>query len=123
MKHSNVLIPQESASSPKPIHACIILYIVTLYEQRAADKIFCKISKYIICTNCQLAVKVCRTDQCQCLHCAYELVMLVSECISQSVSQSVRPSELVQKSHEHTTVQSIDCNHVQLWYIVVYYYV
>ena len=56
IKHCNVLTPQQSATSPKPSHTCIALY-VTLYEQRAHDKMFCKILKYIFCITCQLAIK------------------------------------------------------------------
>ena len=48
----------------------------------------------------------------------------IGEWVSESVSQSVSPSELhVQKSCACTTVQSIECSHVQLWYIAVYDYV
>ena len=54
------------------------------------------------------------------LHWAYTTVMLVSQSISQSVSQSVSQSE---KSCECTTVQTIACGHVPLWYIAVYDYV
>ena len=41
--------------------------------------------------------------------------------IGESVSESVGLFKLhVQKPCEHTTVLSIACSHVQLWYIVVY---
>ena len=37
--------------------------------------------------------------------------------------QSNKVGESVTESHEHTTIQSIDCSHVQRWYIVFDYVV